>query len=202
MELKQRRGLETRTVQVDESVMSVTVSSPVAKQRYRVRFEDVLEEPIEFTEQRTTPPIIEGVCLGLGLVFIYIGVIKIESDIRSGSIVYGAACIAWAALMRLYKSYPPRQLLQLSGADPVLVLYYGSRHRGAVDEFVSLLREHTRKYLEQTYGSGAPFESKVNQIERLSALKDSGAISESEYDSLKAEVVGPRPASDRHGNYI
>ena len=34
-------------------------------------------------------------------------------------------------------------------------------------------------------------ESKVDQIERLSALKEKGALSEEEFESAKAEVLGP-----------
>jgi hypothetical protein len=35
-------------------------------------------------------------------------------------------------------------------------------------------------------------ESKVDQIERLSALKVSGALSEEEFEAAKAEVLGPQ----------
>ena len=34
-------------------------------------------------------------------------------------------------------------------------------------------------------------ESKVDQIERLSALKEKGALSEEEFEAAKAEVLGP-----------
>jgi hypothetical protein len=33
-------------------------------------------------------------------------------------------------------------------------------------------------------------ESKVDQIERLSALRDKGALSEEQYEAAKAEVLG------------
>jgi hypothetical protein len=39
--------------------------------------------------------------------------------------------------------------------------------------------------------SAPPQESKVDQIERLSALKASGALSEEEFEKAKAEVLGP-----------
>jgi hypothetical protein len=41
-------------------------------------------------------------------------------------------------------------------------------------------------------GPAAPArESKVEQIERLSALKDRGALSEEEFEAAKAEVLAP-----------
>jgi hypothetical protein len=36
----------------------------------------------------------------------------------------------------------------------------------------------------------APRESKIDQLERLTALRDNGALSEEQYEAAKAEVLG------------
>ena len=54
-----------------------------------------------------------------------------------------------------------------------------------------------------TYGTAAPYESKVGQIERLHRLREDGVIDDAEFASLKAELVSPTPEeTEQTGQYL
>ena len=65
------------------------------------------------------------------------------------------------------------------------------------------LYERTHRYMVDTYGTAAPYESKVGQIERLHRLREDGVIDDAEFASLKAELITPTPEeTEQTGQYL
>lgn len=200
--IDQRRFAQQRHAEFTADGVACTWRTPFIRQEYKVRYEDILTDPVQFTDQATTQPFLESLLLAAGLV---LGVVAFGHDDPQGRL--GAASMACllvlsAAMIWFFQRWPQRQLLQVSSGESALILFLDKPSDTAVNDFLASLRARRDEYLRNNYGSAAPFESKASQIERLFQLREAGAISEVEYETLKSEVVGTHVAAANSGQYL
>ena len=189
VKFSQRHRTVRREVVLVEDGIKVLVRALGEKTEFTVPYETVLRDPIEFTEDRTRTPIFAGIAFALGLVAL--------------SLMVGAILLTLAGADRLLQKIPKTQLFQVSDSQPALVVNADAPNRKEVVRFMEELKGQSDKYLVETYGTAANRDSKVGQIERLAQLQEQGAISEDEYENLKAELVCATPVDDTgHGQYL
>ena len=179
------------------------VRAPGETTEFTVPHPTVRRDPIEFTEDRTRTPIFAGIAFALGLVAIVSGTSGREPADVGLSLMVGAILLTLAGADRLLQKIPKTQLFQVSDSQPALVVNADAPNRKEVVRFMEELKGQSDKYLVETYGTAANRDSKVGQIERLAQLQEQGAISEDEYENLKAELVCATPVDDTgHGQYL
>lgn len=101
----------------------------------------------------------------------------------TSALLVGAAYAFWLAR-------PDRRLkIQLSGGAFPVVIYRERPSREAVDRFLEDLRSCAQSHLRSNYPPAQSVHSLPGEIERLFWLKERGAISETEYQDLKARLI-------------
>lgn len=203
VEIEQRRLLRRRRAECVDDGVVCDYEAPFKQVSYKVRYEDVATDPIEFTDEPSWQPIALSFVLGVGsLFFFFLGFSSGDHGTRMAARIVGLLLVVAAGLSWLAGHWPRRQLLQLSMGDPALLLFAERPSSTDVAAFLSGLRERRDAYLRKTYGSADPRGSKVDLIERLFSLKQAGALSEAEYDDLKSEILGSGEAYGASGQYL
>lgn len=178
-------------------------SAPFKRVSYKVGYEDVSTDAIEFTEDAAWQPIALSFVLGVGsLVFFFIAFTSDLEGARTGARVMGSLLVAAALFAWQAAQWARRDLLQLSGGDPALVLFGERNGSSEVSTFLSALRERRDDYLRRTYGSAGPRGTKLDLLERLFSLKQAGALSDVEYEDLKSEILGSGDRDGASGQYL
>ncbi|HPG26081.1 MAG: SHOCT domain-containing protein [Spirochaetaceae bacterium] len=200
MKLDQKLGLQRRTASIGADGVDVTYVDPVAMERWKVPFEELIREPVEFLQQPERMSTTRTVVLGLGLYFAFTTLTGPDVD-RTWGLVSAALCLGSVALAALLDRLPRRRLLQLSSGSAPLLVFADRPSREAVAEFRKALFEASDAYLGARYPNEAAGPSLVDQLERLYALHKSGALSAEEYERLKARITGAI-AYESSGQYL
>ena len=172
---------------MDDGV-DVSYKAIFANQKWKVRFEDLLREPIEFTQTPGPMPHSRIALLALGIVFAFIGAREPEGITLGMGVLIGV-CLGSAALGALLERFPRRQLVQLSSSDPALLLFHDRPDPDTMAAFRESLSDAAIDYL-RTHYPVAEAGTLVEQLERLSALHTAGAVTDAEYDRVKAAMLG------------
>lgn len=199
---RQKRWFQRRVVELDADGIRVTIRSLGERAAFSVVYESVLREPIEFSDLRQRTPVFAGIAFAVGLLSFITALRTPDEGAAWVGTIVGAALVIGAVVDRLLQRFPRVQMLQLSEGNPALIVWLERPSRGEVDSFVAELSERTADYLRRTYGTAAPHDSKVGQLERLAKLREDGAISDEEFESLKLEIVGVTAPAGNHGNYL
>jgi hypothetical protein len=200
VKIEQRLGLEKRTAHVLPDGVDVTFSGLFARERWKVRFEDLLREPVEFTQQPQKMPVSRAAILGLGLFFAFITFTKSDMD-KLGGFIVTALCLGSVVLGSAFDRFPRRQLLQLSSTNPPLLLFANRPTADAVGEFRDCLYKAAAAYVQAHYPVDRSASNLVDQLERLQSLRTTNAITQEEYDQLKSRLIGSSQAGGS-GQYL
>ncbi|HEU4431190.1 MAG TPA: SHOCT domain-containing protein [Myxococcota bacterium] len=204
LRFEQRRGRRGNVVELYDEKIVITSQALGNRHRFAVPYESLLRDPIAFTEPREAIPRWLFVTLALfGLLGLLLVVVNDDEAERRLYLLFvmGIGFLGFA-LWRL-EVRPAVPLLQLSESDPALVLFADQPSPAAVGECVKAMRERKASYLAEHQGhvTSGPL---VDTLERLFGLKQAGAITDEEYERLKAEALKTSvPANgERPGQYV
>lgn len=152
---------------------------------YRVPYENVSNEPVEVTIS-SRPGLVVTIILAVLAVIVGVAAL-LGDDIEAGAwAFYGG----FAMLAAIWYAASRRSYLVFKTADPALVVMRNRPSAEAVNVFLTALHEHRREYLRQRYLLNAPSRDAADTIQKLHWLRQQGAISPLEYETLKARAVG------------
>ena len=197
--IQQKVGRERRTARIVDDGVEVTYRATLASQKWKVRFEDVLREPIEFTQTPGPMPAHRIALLVLGILFAFVALREPEAlNVATGVLI--GLCLGGVALGTLFERVPRKQLVQLSSSDPALLLFHDRPSADAMAEFCASLSQATVDYLRMNYPV-AEAGTLVEQLERLQALHTAGAVDDEEFARVKAAMLG-RSSGTSPGQYL
>lgn len=182
--LTQRWAFTKWTLQVTETGVSFRESFLTARTSYTVPFENMVATPIRTVESRTWLLVTTVVLVGLTIItFIYS---IIDGDVE-GPVFWGFFTLL------CFGSYltTRRSIIVYPGAPPQLRLMQGSPSVEQVEEFVSKMKECRRLYLRESYLAPSDAESVADEIDKLDMLRERGVISDSDFQTLKRNLVSP-----------
>ncbi len=198
--LKQSGLFETREFEITEDGVVVSIRALFFRNRYKVPFEHVIREPVEFTLSNSTWRWGGIGCLIFSCYFFFLTVVDkkgLDGVLVSLGFLLAALCgfIGYRLAMRTF--------LRISESAMNVDLDRGKPSRERVDQFIEEVNEKAREYygeLQQLQ----PVYDRVGQIERLAFLQEKGVISEEEFEVLKSELVNPLKLSEspQSGQYL
>lgn len=202
--LLQRRFFQTRRLELDPEGVRFEWKAFLQKHKYLVRYEEILRDPIEFTEEPKKMEVVDVLLITMGLGFLYGAAVAgaEEPSFKIALIAFGVILLASFGVIRYFGMASAGPLLQLSNGAPALVLFAGRPTDEELEGFLEALATATNQHLLENYGSGHPGESKANQLDRLWALHEAGALSKEEFESLKAELIYVPEPEDTPGHYL
>jgi|GEM_PF-2414455 len=200
VKIEQKLGFQKRTASIGSDGVEVTFSGIITREKWKIRFEELLRDPVEFTQQPEKMPVPRAVVFGLGLYFAFATFAQTDID-KAGGFLVTTLCLGSVALASLLDRLPRRQLLQLSSSSPPCLLFADRPDREAVAKFSDALFTAAAAYFATNYPKENSGLDIVEQLERLNALKSNGAITEKEYDQLKTRLIGTS-TDYRSGDYL
>jgi hypothetical protein len=210
----QSLGSDKRTVEVGPDRVHFTseadrflVRDGLDVMKFSVRFEELLDEPIEFPLSSELSPVPMYILGGLGglCAFAVADSIAANQDWAPLAILC-SMFVAAAALYGFFLRVPRCTMYQLSVSDPPLLLAKQFPSEDEVATFLGVLMAARNEYLRMTYATDMLQIDKISRLERLAALLEAGALSQSEFAKLKEEVLTSDPSRsaglERAGNYL
>jgi hypothetical protein len=192
---KQRGLLESRSFQIVEDGVLVTIRALLFRNRFKVRFEQIVKDPIEFTVGNPFFLWMAALCFTLFGVVVFITVTDHKG--LPGAAVSAGFLGAAGALLLTYR-LTLQTLLRLSAAAVNLDLYPRKPSPEVVARFIEQVRERATAYLLQAYPTQGL--SILEQLERIQALLERGAITTDEFAELKKRLFPT--ASESSGQYL
>lgn len=210
----QKLGAETRTFVIERDGVRFTsdgdrlgVPDGLDSTRFSVRFEQFLDEPVEFPIPSALPPTPMYVMGGLAgfSCFALAGSFEQGSAFMPFAVIAGLFMLATAIYWHFWR-LPRCTVYQLSATDPALLVVKQQPSLEAVQAFIEQVMAARHDYLRSTYATDIHAADKITQLERLAALLESKAITRAEFDQLKKDVLaqgaGPTVAAEPSGNYL
>lgn len=196
--LKQRSGLTVATYTLGEDAVVVNETGPLRRSRYRVPYVTLSSERFETT-------VYSKLWLGFAIVTLLACVTVIIADGLGDSaegwtavLVYGLLTVLFGWL--LWRSW--RRIVGFESETLPLVFHVGKPTAQQLEAFLgelvnrkaAYLRQH---YLVQTLGNSIP-----DELQKLTWLRERGAITDDEYDLLKHRVIHTDPPVDEPPEYL
>jgi hypothetical protein len=182
----QRRFLTSFRFELVGNGVMVTEKGLTYSRTYRVPFENIPQEHEAVTISSKLRLVVTGI---LATLAVATGAVSLSGgDAESAApVFYGAlAIVAGLSFLLSKKSY-----LVFKSAEPPLVVMKDRPTAQAMTAFLEELHQHRTAYLRQQYLIGAHESATADAIHKLHWLRQQGAISDSEFDALKAEIVKP-----------
>ena len=181
----QRRFLTEFQFDLTEFDVRVREKGLTYSRTYRVPYEHVTNEPVEVTLSSKGRLAITIVLVLLSLT---VGLaVLLGDDVEPGVWVFYSS---FAALAAVWFIASRQSFFVFRGGEPALVVMRNRPSEGAVGSFLTALHERRRQYLRERYLLNAPWKDAADTIQKLFWLRQQGAISELEYDKLKARALG------------
>jgi hypothetical protein len=191
--LEQRWWLDKRVFRIAEDGVHVSYQQLLGSQQFRIPFENIPSDTVETTKRY-------AIWLALSVVFICVAVVGSSMSLESGreatAVMVGATGSALAGVCTALFFFTRQSLLAFATGDGSLVLFSASPTQESVSEFMGAIVAARDAYLKTHYQGPQSGESPIDAIERLQALKEREVISQEEFDTLKARIVGPLLAPD------
>ena len=200
---EQRRGKRGVVVELFDEKIVATSFGFGTRQRFAVSYESLLRDPVAYSEPREPiPRVLYFSFAFFGLLGLLLVVLTDDASERLWYFAFAAGAGALCAALYRFEHRDEVPLVQLSEGTPALVLFADQPSPEAVVELVKTIRERRAKYLTENPGQllAAPL---VETLERLFHLKQSGAITDEEFERLKAEAMRKSASGgERPGNYV
>jgi len=182
----QRRLLTSYRFELVANGVMVTEKGLTYSRAYRVPFENIPEEheavTISSKPRLVTTSILATLAGATGVAYLVGGDVTSETPV-----IYGVLAIV-AGVWFLFSK---KSFLVFKSAEPPLVVMKDRPTAQAMAAFLEELREHRTAYLREKYLIGSHESATADAIHKLHWLRQQGAISESEFEALKAEIVRP-----------
>ena len=182
--LVQRRFLTRITVDIVDKGVSVSERIMFTPRKYKVRFESISAEGEEVSNSSQfrfwAAIILFGFALLTGLLQLF------------GQDVGGRAFIIWFVLGIIAgASYlMSRETFLVYGSSrPALVVYKDKPSPAAFAAFMAEVQRRKQDYILKNYLLETAIGSSADAIHKLAWLKNEGAINDTEFELLKAEIV-------------
>ena len=182
--LVQRRFLKRITVDIVDKGVSVSERTMFTPRKYKVRFESISAEGVEVSNSSQfrfwAAIILFGFALLTGLLELF------------GQDVGGRAFAVWLVLGIIAgASYlmSRETFLVYGSARPALVVYKDKPSPAAFTAFIAEVQRRKQDYILKNYLLETAIGSSADAIHKLAWLKNEGAINNTEFELLKAEIV-------------
>jgi hypothetical protein len=183
--LVQRRFLSRITVDILDKGIAVSERIMFNPRKYKVRFENISAEGEEVSNSSQlrfwATIILFALALLTGLLQLF------------GQDVGGWAFLIWVVLGIITGvSYlMSRETFLVYGAvRPQLIVYKNKPNVGAFTAFMAEVQRRKQDYILNNYLLNTAVGSSADAIHKLAWLKNEGAINDTEFELLKAEIVG------------
>ena len=198
--LKQAGFFETREFEITEEGVVVSIRALFFRNRYKVPFEHIIREPIEFTLSNPAWRWGGIGCLVFSCYFFFATVVDKKG--LDGALVSLGFLVAALGSFIGYR-LTMRTFLRISESTMNIDLASGNPSEKKVDQFIEEVSDKARDYygeLQQLQ----PVYDRVGQIERLAFLREKGVINEEEFEVLKSELINPLKFSEstQAGQYL
>jgi len=193
---KQRGLLESRYFEIVEDGVLVTIRALLFRNRFKVRFEEITQDSVEFTVGNPFFLWVAALCLTFFALLIFITVTD-HKGLPGAAVSAGFLAAAGASLLGYRITL--QRLLRLSAGTTCLDLYPRKPSLEAVERFTQEVHERTKAYLRSAYPTQGL--SILDQLERLQALLERGAITADEFADLKKHLL-PGPSLSSPGQYL
>ncbi len=198
--LTQSGIFETREFEITDDGIAVSVRALFFRNRYKVPFEHIIREPVEFTLSSSGWRWGGIGCLIFSCLFFFVTVV--EKKGLDGALV-SLAFLAAALVSLIGYRLTMRTFLRISEASMNIDLAAANPSRERVEEFIEAVTSKTQDF----YGNFQQFQpsyDRVGQIERLAFLLDKGVLTQDEFEVLKSELVNPLKISElpQAGQYL
>lgn len=198
--LKQTGIFESREFEITEEGVAVSIRAWFFRNRYKVPYEHIIREPIEFT---LSNPAWRWTGIGaLGFSFYFFFVTLVDKRGLEGALISFGFLVAALASFIGYR-LTMRTFLRISESTMNLDLARGNPSGKEVDEFIDQVNERAKTYYSELQQL-QPVYDRVGQIERLAFLQEKGVITQEEFEVLKSELVNPLKFSEstQSGQYL
>ena len=199
MILKQRHLAERVEVVLEAGHATATYASFGSHKKVAVRYEDLRPSPIEFANSQGIPKF-TAIFGGFGAL---LAVLTAEaSSLRLLFASAASLCFGLCGYV-LWNMRPARRvLLQLTDGNHPLVVYRDQPTPEAVRDFLKALKEAQQSYLRENYAPSGVAQSVTGEVERLFWLKSQGALTDGEFEQLKAKLLGSSAEKTNVGQYV
>lgn len=182
----QRRFLTSYRFELVANGVMVTEKGLTYSRTYRVPFENIPAEHEAVTISSKLRLVVTGI---LATLAVATGAVSVAGgDAESAAPVFYGVLAVFSGMSFLLSR---KSFLVFKTAEPALVLMKDRPTAQAMASFLKELHQLRTEYLRQQYLIGAPESATADAIHKLHWLRQQGAISESEFDALKAEIVRP-----------
>ncbi len=183
--LVQRRFLTRITVEIVDKGVAVSERTMFNPRKYKVAFENIHQEGTEVNPSSQfrfwATIILFGLALLTGLLQLF------------GQDVGGWAFMVWVVLGIIAGvSYlmSRETFLVYGSVRPQLIVYKNKPNVGAFTDFMAEVQRRKQDYILKNYLLNTAVGSSADAIHKLAWLKNEGAINDTEFELLKAEIVG------------
>ena len=183
--LVQRRFFTRITVQIVDKGVAVSERTMFTPRKYKVAFESI---PPEGNEVALSSQFRFWATIILFSLALLTGLLELF-----GQDVGGRTFIVWLALGIIAGVgflLSRETFLVYGSARPALVVYKDKPNPAAFAAFMAELQRRKHDYILQHYLLDTAVGSSVDAIHKLAWLKNEGAITDTEFELLKSEIVG------------
>ena len=184
--LTQRHGLSVRTYTLSDDAVEVTQRSLLRRSVWRIPYVELANERFESTTYSRIWLWLTVISVSLCVVIVVAEVVGGDTEGLSAVALYGVFAVLFGALF--WQSREP-----IVGFHAVNVpLWLGARNPSAasVEDFIANMEKRKLNFLRQNYLIQASGGSIADELQKLLWLRDQGAISAEEYESLKRATLG------------
>jgi hypothetical protein len=174
-----------RSFELSERDISVKELGFFEQQEYRIPFELLGDKRFEITTYSKVAAWSTLIMICIFLLFFITWITKSDDFALIIAVLMGI--ITFFVGLRLFLSW--QKLVVYGGEGSNVVFYADVPSKEQVDAFIADIEQCKKEYLLQKYSYAAESNSIADQMLKLTWLKNSGALSEDEFNRIKQRVI-------------
>jgi len=176
---QQKKVTGTRTYRLLDDGIMVIVKSFGSVQESKIPYDDVDDQPL-----LTTAYSKQWLRLTIVFAVMYV-VLGFDEPLGRFALSFGGLALISATFLLLsWQKY-----VRYDAGDYWLQFYASVPSDEEVEAFVARIRDRRGQYLKERYGEPMSGDSPTEQVARLHWLREQGALSDAEFEKLKADIV-------------
>jgi hypothetical protein len=183
MILEQRKYLKRRIFELNKTGLNIKERYLLKRNEYEVPFEHIIHEPIKYYY---TSKVKLWITIILGFFFSIAFYEQFNNNFPKGSVLYFYGTLAIVGFLGYWLS--KEELFLFNTTSLSFVMYSNRPSEEEVQEFLTELYKEREKYFDNVFTVTPTNISTVDEIYKLNYLLKEKAITEDEFEKLKAEI--------------